>query len=407
MSISSLGSKHTYGPVGRGGMIILACFALIGAERAVLAEAPVKAVEDAALGKELHRLWPLRRPVYVNRLGKIALQVKGEDSDDFSEGLAAVSVNDKWGFIDPRGKWVIPPRFDRVDGFSDGLVAVSTSDKWGYADRAGNIVIRPQFTGAGRFHEGVAVVSLGETFDFYNLPGHPQKGIIDRNGKWIVQPVYESINGFSEGLARVWGPKNGLIDRRGRLVLDLSAFRCSGPFSEGLIMVEKDERCGYIDVHGKWVIRPQFGWGEEFSEGMAVVTPYQPTPPDTAADDVAEMPPSLRGYIDRSGKVVIRPQFAEAGRFRNGLAAVRPVKTEGCYGKGDRWGYSDTTGKMVIPLIHNEAWQFDRGLAWAHRGGKLNDLGMHQPPGWKGGQWQLIDTTGRAIWTESENLKGK
>ncbi len=44
------------------------------------------------------------------------------------------------------------------------------------------------------------------------------------------------------------------------------------------------------------------------------------------------------GYINRTGKVVIQPQFDEAYPFINGLAYVR-IK--------DKWGYIDRTGKYI------------------------------------------------------------
>ncbi|MBK8352585.1 MAG: WG repeat-containing protein [Saprospirales bacterium] len=40
----------------------------------------------------------------------------------FSEGLAAVELNGKWGFIDENGNRVIPSfKFDEVNSFSNGL----------------------------------------------------------------------------------------------------------------------------------------------------------------------------------------------------------------------------------------------------------------------------------------------
>src|SRR4051812_24158111 len=51
------------------------------------------------------------------------------------------------------------------------------------------------------------------------------------------------------------------------------------------------------------------------------------------------------GFIDKTGKVVITPQFDSTVRedgicFSEGLAAVLV---------GDKWGYIDKTGKFVIP----------------------------------------------------------
>jgi hypothetical protein len=45
-----------------------------------------------------------------------------------------------------------------------------------------------------------------------------------------------------------------------------------------------------------------------------------------------------QGYIDRTGAVVIRPQFDGAHMFCQGLAQVKV---------GTKWGYIDKTGKYV------------------------------------------------------------
>ena len=44
------------------------------------------------------------------------------------------------------------------------------------------------------------------------------------------------------------------------------------------------------------------------------------------------------GYIDRTGKMVISPQFDDADSFEGGLAKVKI---------GDEFGYIDKTGKYV------------------------------------------------------------
>lgn len=51
---------------------------------------------------------------------------------NFSEGLASVELNGKWGFIDKTGKEVIPFIYDSVWYFSEGLAAVELNGKWGY-----------------------------------------------------------------------------------------------------------------------------------------------------------------------------------------------------------------------------------------------------------------------------------
>src|SRR5260370_22035067 len=89
-----------------------------------------------------------------------------------------------------------------------------------------------------------------------------------------------------------------------------------------LAAVKIGDKWGYIDKTGKFVIPPQFPHAESFSEGLALV-----------------LVGDKYGYIDNIGKTVIPPQFSHASSFSEGLAAVRV---------GDKDGYIDKTGRMAI-----------------------------------------------------------
>ena len=47
-----------------------------------------------------------------------------------SEGLAAVKVDGKWGYIDTKGTMVIKPQFLRVYKFENGTARVNYSDQY-------------------------------------------------------------------------------------------------------------------------------------------------------------------------------------------------------------------------------------------------------------------------------------
>jgi hypothetical protein len=47
----------------------------------------------------------------IDETGKIVIEPEFDNWTNFSEGLAAVSVDFKWGYIDKSGKWAIPPQF--------------------------------------------------------------------------------------------------------------------------------------------------------------------------------------------------------------------------------------------------------------------------------------------------------
>jgi len=55
----------------------------------------------------------------------------------FSEGLAAVELNGKYGFIDKKGNLVIQPVYDNAYLFPEGLALVFLNGKRGYIDTKG------------------------------------------------------------------------------------------------------------------------------------------------------------------------------------------------------------------------------------------------------------------------------
>ena len=55
----------------------------------------------------------------------------------FSEGLAGVKKNGKWGFVDYSGNIVIPFVYDEVFNFSEGFAWVKKEGKWGLVDKFG------------------------------------------------------------------------------------------------------------------------------------------------------------------------------------------------------------------------------------------------------------------------------
>jgi len=80
----------------------------------------------------------------------------------FSEGMAPVRIDGKWGYIDKTGNTVINPQFEEANAFHEDLAAVKQNGKWGYIDKTGNIAIKPIFDVAYEFTEGLARAGYGE-----------------------------------------------------------------------------------------------------------------------------------------------------------------------------------------------------------------------------------------------------
>src|SRR5690606_2085356 len=71
--------------------------------------------------------------------------------------LFLVWKDKKYGFVNAKGKVVVPIMYDRADVFSEGLATVQKDEKWGFINDTGEIVINFPFVGIVRpFENGYA-----------------------------------------------------------------------------------------------------------------------------------------------------------------------------------------------------------------------------------------------------------
>lgn len=287
----------------------------------------------------------------------LSLMLKGSKNyaRPFSEGLAFVQLNGKVGYINKSGKMVFSlPQCDLGFDFHDGLAAVrdKKSNKWGYIDKTGRQIVSFQYSNVDDFSEGLAhvVTKAGEHY------------FIDKTGKRIISIPYDAydIGAFHNGMACVRGSSYSFfIDKKGEVVLEFPQYDCYDQgFKDGLAAVYNHGVKGFINLSGQLVMSlPQYDQVNGFSENMACV--------GVAADKDDKGSYKVDnikwGYINKSGAQVIRPQYNYAWDFSEGLAAV---------GINGKFGYIDKTGRVVIPLQYDWVTDFSEGLACVRKNNK-------------------------------------
>ena len=118
---------------------------------------------------------------HVTRIGK---PMEGDSLVFFSDG-------EKRGYFHMRdGRVVVKPIYEHAWVFSDGLAAVEVNKRIKFIDTTGNVVIDKGFAygmydDGYVFHQGHCAV---------NDSTGKHMGLIDRNGNWVVPPVYDIIN---------------------------------------------------------------------------------------------------------------------------------------------------------------------------------------------------------------------
>jgi bifunctional DNA-binding transcriptional regulator/antitoxin component of YhaV-PrlF toxin-antitoxin module len=323
--------------------------------------------------------------------------------EEFSEGLAVVGWalcpmcrNNFWvnGFVDETGRLVIPPKhaFTRYESFREGL-AKYTDRGWGFIDRRGQVVIPAQYTETGNFSEGLAFVAGVE---------RQRYGYINKTGELAIPYQFKYASDFHEGLALVIlrDVQYAFINRTGKVVLQSRSWQGVDHFSEGLAAVRlsitnnhvyrgyQELKYGFIDRSGRVVVSPQFDRAEKFSEGRALIG--QVIDDKSRSRDGIYGGPLRVGFIDPTGQVVIKPVYVDGKVFSEGLAAVAVMTAD----KKKVWGYIDRDGRMVITPQFTSANPFSGGLAAVNCDQYGRDCKAYVD---KGGQiiWQATPTFSR------------
>ncbi len=88
--------------------------------------------------------------------------------------LVMANSEGKYGFADlEQGIFVIAPRYDSVLPFSEGLAAVMVEGRWGYINIQERMVIPPRYDEVYPFFGELASVRQGERWFFINKQGEP------------------------------------------------------------------------------------------------------------------------------------------------------------------------------------------------------------------------------------------
>lgn len=194
------------------------------------------------------------------------VQLSELENCTIQNGLAVISDgNDKYGYINKKGKITIAPKFDSAWGFQEGLALVKLDKKWGY--------VRP-------------------------------------DDSYLVKPSYDEAWGFSDGLAKVQkNGKVGFINAKGKIAIPIKYDNSYHWFDDGLTAISSNGKWAIINTKGKLITAFDYDYATSPSEERILV--------GKLSNGVL-----LYGFLDLAGKVVVKLEYEEAEEFRNGTAWV-------------------------------------------------------------------------------------
>jgi len=246
---------------------------------------------------------------------------------------------------------------------------VKVNGKYGFVDTTGKFVVKPDYDFLGFMVEGRVRVNVGGKPDDKGFMEGGMWTFIDSLEEPVSAPVYEAVNDFCEGRARVMRNRlYGFIDKHGQEVVP-----CQYPnvtdFHNGMAQFENDGLWGSIDTDGNVVIPPRFDMAYYFSEERAVVGHA-----------------FSKAYINKLGNFVSDSIYFDGKSFENGLAVV-------VSGDSVRWGMLDVFGVQVIPCLYGYINSFGEGLASVNFDGvfilEKNEV--------SNGRWGFIDKANRLV----------
>ncbi len=206
------------------------------------------------------------RAGYMNTAGEIVIPCQYEYAKAFSNGLAFVkSENERWSVIDKKGRIRISELADGLKfkpigvGFKSGLAPVKMtrgkSNYLGYIDKKGKFAFKTkgmQLRRLSSFRQGLAHVAV---------QSEDKIGFIDRKGTWAIHPAFSEAGHFHV-VNRAEGS-----DRKTTVAWAIPGAPAPYDFWDGLRdfgwslmgMYQKttQQKFGYIDRTGDWLIEPE------------------------------------------------------------------------------------------------------------------------------------------------------
>lgn len=249
---------------------------------------------------------------------------------EFKNGLCAVKINKKWGFINTSGDLIIDTLYDEVGIFNEGLCAVKINNKCGFINTKGELVIDTIYDEvSAHFEEGLAVFAIGDS--------SAKVGYINTNGDIVVDTLYSNGDEFyKEGITRVakGDKKDTYIDKTGKVIISVE--EALSQFSHNRAVALIDGKKYLIDRSGNKIKQLDFERYIDFrNDDLAVI-----------------MNEGKVSIIDTTGNAVgnmiykgLGPYNSYVTEFHNGCAVINV---------GWKYGVIDKSGNEIIKIANDQ-----------------------------------------------------
>jgi hypothetical protein len=288
--------------------------------------------------------------------------------------LVVVTDNGRKGIIHTDGKIVLPTNYEQIIIGNTHLFIKTNgagSRAWSLYDFSGNRISKKYYQHIEKFHDNLfrvtengfqgAITQGGEeqiacVFDslldkrenLVVVKFRGQYGIISDKEEWVVTPQQNPIRLIS---------RDRFLEQSGNLVTLKALNGNVLYFTTNSISIEKETLVEYLSAGGKWIINMN---GQIVSRELPPAEQTELVWPATEGLRMIKRN-SRYGFIDNQGRLMIPNRYEEARPFTEGLA---PIKIR------DKWGFINHDDKIVVQPVYESVTPFTGGYSRVRLKGK-------------------------------------
>jgi hypothetical protein len=141
---------------------------------------------------------------FKDKQGKLVIDYQYDIAFNFCENLAKVGKSDgnivKFGFISGENQMIVDPIYNNVLNFSEGKAAVNLNNKWGFVDQNGQLTIPCMYDYVENFIEGKSYVETVDEKKRQELDRNCEGGVF---GAYILLITSKNIDGLNTPVSNV------------------------------------------------------------------------------------------------------------------------------------------------------------------------------------------------------------
>lgn len=276
----------------------------------------------------------------INRQGAIVLHHEFDEiaiDSGYFRVRKTVQANHKWFVYDSLGRLLTSKGYDSIAPLNRGYFQVMNNEFYGALDRTGSERIAAVYDSLLEIKDDLVAVKFRGKY-----------GIISSREEWIVTPQPYPIRLVN---------RSCYLEKSGNLVTLKSTDGTVLYFTTNPAYLAGNELIEHTSTGGRWFIN---------FHGQIT---RRELPPTGQAQTVWPATEGLRmikrngryGFVDDQGRLRIPNRYEEAQPFRHGLAAIK-IRS--------KWGFIDKEDNITVQPVYDEATLLHAGLIRVKQNGK-------------------------------------